>query len=179
MLDKVTAESCFNIHSFFLSLYYSYYSLQSLRKLITDKLLWAHTCLGHLAPIISSCMQAQLLQSCLTLCSPMDCSPPGSSVHGILQVRILEWVVMPSSRGSSWPRNPTWVSCIAGRFFTHWATREVWSIICPRPIRNKWHSPDLNPESLSSVTVPCSFSKSVSHHLIHGHENIVTPRKQW
>ena len=42
---------------------------------------------------------AQLLQSCLTLCDPMDCSPPGSSVHGILQARILEWVAMPSSKG--------------------------------------------------------------------------------
>ena len=57
-------------------------------------------------------------QSCLTVCNPMDCSPPGSSVHGILQARILEGVAMPSSRGSSRPRNRTKVSCIAGRFFT-------------------------------------------------------------
>ena len=47
----------------------------------------------------------------------MDCSPPGSSVHGILQARILEWVAMPSSRGSSWPRDWTQVSCTAGEFF--------------------------------------------------------------
>ena len=65
------------------------------------------------------CLRAKSsLQSCLMLCDPMDCSPPGSSVHGILQARILEWVAMPSSRGSSWPRDQTWVSCIAGRFFT-------------------------------------------------------------
>ena len=57
-------------------------------------------------------------QSCLTLCDPVDCNPPGSSVHGILQARILEWVAMPSSRGSSRPRDRTQVSCIAGRFFT-------------------------------------------------------------
>ena len=57
-------------------------------------------------------------QSCLTLCDPMDCSPPGCSVHGILQARILEWVAMPSSRGSSQPRYQTQVSRIAGRFFT-------------------------------------------------------------
>ena len=44
-------------------------------------------------------MHAKLLQSCPTLCSPMDCSPPGSSVHGILQARILEWVAVPSSKG--------------------------------------------------------------------------------
>ena len=50
-------------------------------------------------------MHAKSLQSCLTLCNPMDCSPPNSSVHGILQARILEWVVMPSSRASSWPRH--------------------------------------------------------------------------
>ena len=53
-----------------------------------------------------------------TLCDPTDCSPPGSSVHGILQARILEWVAMPSSRGSSQPRDRTQVSRIAGRFFT-------------------------------------------------------------
>ena len=53
-------------------------------------------------------------QSCLTLCSPVDCSPPGSSVHGILQARRLEWVAYPFSKGSSRPRNRTGVSWIAG-----------------------------------------------------------------
>ena len=57
-------------------------------------------------------------------CDPMDCSPPGSSVYGSLQAKILEWVAVPFSRGSSWPRGRTWVSRIAGRFFTIWATRE-------------------------------------------------------
>ena len=60
-----------------------------------------------------------------TLCDPMDCSPLGSSVHGILQARILESVAVPFSRGSSWPRDWTWVSSIAGRFFIIWATREA------------------------------------------------------
>ena len=55
---------------------------------------------------------------------PMDCSPPGSSVHGILQARTLEWVAMPSSRGSSQLRGQTQVSCTAG-FFTVWGTREA------------------------------------------------------
>ena len=64
-------------------------------------------------------------QSFLTLCDPVDCSPPVSSVHEILQARILEWVAMPSSRGSSQPSNQTQVSCIAGGFFTIWATREA------------------------------------------------------
>ena len=62
-------------------------------------------------------------QSCPTLCDPVDCSPPGSSVHGILQERALEWVAFPFSRGSSRPRDQTQVSCIAGRFFTIWATK--------------------------------------------------------
>ena len=57
-------------------------------------------------------------QSCLTLCNPVGYSLPGSSIHGILQARILEWVAMPSSRGSSQPRDQTQVSCIAGGFFT-------------------------------------------------------------
>ena len=63
-------------------------------------------------------------QSYLTLQS-MDCSPPGSSLHGILQARLLEWVAIPFSRGSSQPWDRTPVSCIAGRFFTIWATREA------------------------------------------------------
>ena len=58
-------------------------------------------------------------------CDPIDCSPRGSSLHGILPARILDWVAIPFSRGSSRCRNWTWVSCIAGRFFTNWATRET------------------------------------------------------
>jgi len=70
-------------------------------------------------------MLAKLLQSCPTLYDPMDCSPPGSSVHGILQARMLERVAFPFSRGSSQSRDWTQVSCIAGGFFTSWATREA------------------------------------------------------
>ena len=56
-------------------------------------------------PIISStCTCAKSFQLCLTLCDPVDCSPPGSSINGILQARILEWVAISFSRGSSWPR---------------------------------------------------------------------------
>ena len=63
--------------------------------------------------------------SCPILCNPMDCSPPGSSVHGIFQARILEWVAIPFSRGSSLPRDRTQVSHNVGRFFTIWAMREA------------------------------------------------------
>ena len=65
--------------------------------------------------------KVKITQLCLTLCDLMDCSPPGSSVHGIFPARILEWVAIPFSRGSSWPRDGTrisHISCIAGRFFT-------------------------------------------------------------
>ena len=59
------------------------------------------------------------LLSCVWLfCDPMNCSPPGSSVHRIFQARTLEWVAISSSRGSSWPRDPTCISFIEGRFFT-------------------------------------------------------------
>ena len=64
-------------------------------------------------------------QLCLTLCDPMDCSQPSCSVHGILQEKILEWVDIPFSRGSSRPRDWSQVSCIAGGVFTVWFTREV------------------------------------------------------
>ena len=60
--------------------------------------------------------------SCPTLCDLMDYSPPGSSVHGISEARILEWGAVSFSRGSSPPRDGTWVSCIAGWFFMVWAT---------------------------------------------------------
>ena len=68
-------------------------------------------------------MRAKLLQLCPTLCDSMDCSPPGSSVHGILQARRLEWVAMPSSRGSSQPRDQTqvsYVSCIGRGILYHY-----------------------------------------------------------
>ena len=74
-------------------------------------------------------MRAKLLHSCLSLFNPMHCSPPGSFVHGILQARILEWVVVLASRGSSQPRDRTQVSyaspALAGGFFTTGATWEV------------------------------------------------------
>ena len=66
-----------------------------------------------------------ITQSFLTLCNPMNCSPPGSSAHGIFQARILEGVAIPVSRGSARPRGRAWVFFIAGRFFTNWATREA------------------------------------------------------
>ena len=73
-----------------------------------------------------SAMLCLVTQLCPTLCDPMDCSPPGSSVQGILQARILERVAMPSSRGCSQARDQIQAfCCIAGRFFTIWATREA------------------------------------------------------
>ena len=63
-------------------------------------------------------MKVKATQSCLTLCDPMDCSLSGFSVHGIFQARILEWVAIPFSRGSSQPRDQTQVSCISGECFT-------------------------------------------------------------
>ena len=82
-------------------------------------------CLAHsgcLAFSINACMHAKSLQSCLILCDPIDCSPPGSSVHGILQARILESVAMPSSRGSSQPRDGvhvSYISCISRQVLYH------------------------------------------------------------
>ena len=69
-----------------------------------------------------SCLDAQ---SCQTLCDPMDCSPPGSSVQGISQARTLERVAISFSRGSSWNWDRTHVSCRGRQILYHWATREV------------------------------------------------------
>ena len=75
-----------------------------------------HTHMYILLGVLIACVF--VTQLCTILCDPMNCSPPGSSVHWILQARILEWVAIPFTRGSSWPRDQTWVSHITGRFFT-------------------------------------------------------------
>ena len=82
------------------------------------------------------CARVLITQLCLTLCNPMDGSPPGSSVHEIFQAGILEWVAMPSSRGSSQLRDWTWVSCISGtdRWILYYcATQEA-------PLEHRRHS---------------------------------------
>ena len=88
---------------------------RSLLKLISIELVMPS---NHV--ILFKTMKAKVSWSCPTLCNPM-----GYTVHGILQARILEWVAIPFSRGSSQPRNPTGVSCITGGFFTSLATREA------------------------------------------------------
>ena len=77
---------------------------------------------SYLLPSSACCLVAEL---CSTLCDSMDCSPPGSSVHGIVQARILEWVAMFPSRGSSQPRDQTQISCIGRWILCRWATREA------------------------------------------------------
>ena len=75
--------------------------------------------------IIKKSVCVLVAQWCPTLYNPMDCSLTGSSVHGIFQARILECIAIPFSKGSSRTRDQTWASCIAGIFFTFWATREA------------------------------------------------------
>ena len=74
---------------------------------------------------VRACVCVWIAQSCPTLCNPMVCGPPGSSVHGIFQVRILQGVAISSSRGSSWPREWISFSCIASRFFAIWVIRKT------------------------------------------------------
>ena len=82
------------------------------------------TLLRAVSVVLSVCVYVLVIQSCPTPCYPMDCGPPGSSIHGMFQARILGWIAISSSRGSSQPRDWIWVSRFAGRFFTTWATRE-------------------------------------------------------
>ena len=83
-------------------------------------------------------------------CDPMDYNPPGSSVHGILQTRILEQVVIPFSRASSWPRDRTQVSCNADKFFTFWATGKpppgLKTVAAPKAV-----CPSLGPQCLAHL----------------------------
>ena len=95
----------------------------------------------------SLCMHAKSLQSCPSLCNLADCSPPGSSVHGIIQVRTLEWVAMPPTRGSSQPRDQTFIFCVSctGRwvlYHQHHLGRPSPSSkttpSCPNPTSHSW-----------------------------------------
>ena len=98
---------------------------------------------------------------------------PDSSVHGILQARLLEWVAMPYSRGSSWPRNRTRVFCITSRFFTVWGTREAleyWSgLPCPPP--GDLLNPGIKPASLMSPTLAGElFTASATWEALNGRD---------
>ena len=76
----------------------------------------------HGSVFMTNLSESEVAQLCPTLCDSMDCSLPGSSVHGIFQAIVLEWIAISFSRGSSWPRDRTQVSCIVDRRFTVWAT---------------------------------------------------------
>ena len=82
-------------------------------------------CLLRLCHLWHCFTHGLVAQSSLTLCNPMDYSPPGFSLRRISQARILEHIAIPFYRGSTWSRNKTWISCIEGGFFTVWATREL------------------------------------------------------
>ena len=101
--------------------------------------------------LINFVVESEIAQSCPTLCDPMDCSLPGFSVHGIFLARVLEWVAISFSRGSSWLRDQTQVSCIAGRSFTVWSKpimgdqvnpwqqRQTFNSICHLTTLNCWN----------------------------------------
>ena len=80
---------------------------------------------------VSYCCCCSVAKLCLTICDPMDCSPPSSSVHGVFQARILEWVATSSSRGSSQTRDWTRISCTGRWILYHWATREAQLVTIP------------------------------------------------
>ena len=111
--------------------------------------------------------------SCPTLWDPMGCSSPGSPVHGVFQARILEWVAISFSGGSSWPRDWTQVSLIASRFFLVWATRET--LFCKQSYKGprkltQTRIPTAPITGLFSITQTCQSSlgsrpTSVTWHL--------------
>ena len=88
-----------------------------------------YRCTCYWVQVHTTCMKSEsavlVAHSCPTLCNAVDSRLWGSSLHGILQARIMEWIPVSYSRGSSQPRNQTHVSLIAGEFFTFWATREA------------------------------------------------------
>ena len=110
---------------------------------------------------VCPCVYAQLIQSCSTLCDPMDCSPPSSSVHGILQARILQWVAMPSSRGSSQPRDQphVFVSCIDRWILYH---GDTWEALCALKLtlrQERGHNTKGGHKILTNITFTPQFNK--------------------
>ena len=108
-------------------------------------------------------------QSYLTLWDPWDCSPPGSSVHEIFQARILEWVAMPSSRGSFWPKDQICASCIsctAGGFFTCWAIAEDQSYHMTQKFYSQIHTPrefkTFSHKDVINLTSYCTAKKTLN-----------------
>ena len=102
---------------------------------------------------------SEVTQSCPTLCDPMDCSLPGSSVHGIFQARILEWVAISFSRRTSQPRDLTQVSRIVGKRFTVWGTGEVhWIFPKSSPKQRKWGCFKLRVYAYSRASLSKEFS---------------------
>ena len=123
-------------------------------------------CCFWAAKMLEKKFESLVSRSCPTLCDPMDWSLPGSSVHGIFQVRILDWVAISFSRGFSRPRDQTWACHIVDRCFTIWATRKVlkcWRVVCkdicsrsPRKRR-----PGTRVQSPVRVTVCCSTADTL------------------
>ena len=126
-----------------------------LKFIFNCRIIALQCCVGFYHTTTWISYEVEEAQSCLTLCNSMDCSQPGSSVHGILQARKLKWVAIPFSGGSSRPRDWTWVSCITGRCSTIWATREAISISIHTYIY---------PSSWTSLTHP----SPLSHHRAPG-----------
>ena len=117
-------------------------------SIYTDTHVHKHTCMRahtYKHKYIHTYLGAKSFQSCPTLCNPMDYSLPDSSVHEILQTRILEWIAMPSSRGSSWPRDQThiyYVFCISGHVLSHWhhPGSQIYTPACTQIMHTK-HKP--------------------------------------
>ena len=109
-------------------------------------------------------LKMKVTQSCLTLSNPMDYTD-----HGILQARILEWVAVAFSRGSSQPRDRTQVSCIAGGFFTSWATRESQEYWSGQPIPSPADLPDpgieLQSPASQADSLPTELSGNPENHI--------------
>ena len=124
--------------------------------------------------------QSEGAQSCPMLCDPMDCSPPGASIHGTFQARILEWVAMPSSRGSAPPRDRTWIFSTAGRCLyrlSHQGSRKEVS----SPKRPWWEEGTVPPPrghtgtTAGAPRTACALHNIHSGILIVGHQQSRSP----
>ena len=139
-------------------------------------------------------IEVLVTQSCLTPCDPVDCNPPGSSVHGILLARILEWVAILFSRGSSQPGDRTWVSGIVGRFdslpsgppgkphcyiFTYLFFWLCWVFIAARRLSLSGESGSYSLVVIYRLVIVCNFSCCRARTLGAWASVVATQRRQW
>ena len=164
--------ACWALHNFSRHPHHSLYHGQKLKDQIVEALGFSSHNVNSTITQLCVCVRS-VAKLCLTLCDPMDYSPPGSSAHGLFQARVLQWAAISSSRGSSQPRDWTHVSCISctvRQILDHWATWEAHSTLTLQQKADKntpeWVWPDSNKTFYPDTTMEISSNFHLAWNII-------------